>query len=105
MLLSYQPARILLLLTSESRNGRWPGCGLRYSIEVVGNFILIVGLIVYGSKLFAEYHSRGKWAKNVTGLLAGLGLFLLPVALAPTEEEGEGVVEVIAHGRAPPLPD
>ena len=58
--------------------------GFGYSIEVVGNFLLILGLAVYGSKLFAEYHSRGKWAKNVTGLLAGIGMLALALSMLLT---------------------
>ncbi len=36
---------------------------------------------MYGFGLFAEYHSSGKWAKNVTGLLAGLGMMFLALAM------------------------
>lgn len=51
------------------------------SVSIVGNFLLIGGLIVYGASLFASYHATGKWAKNVTNLLAGLGLVVLALAL------------------------
>jgi len=71
---------------------------LRYSIEVVGNFILIVGLIIYGSKLFAEYHSRGKWAKNVTGLLAGIGMISLAIAFALTKKNVEVLLKISDSG-------
>ncbi len=53
-------------------------------IPVVANFLVIVGLIVYGSTLFAEYHAQGKWAKNITGLLAGLGMVALAFSLLIT---------------------
>jgi hypothetical protein len=72
--------------------------GFRYSIEVVGNFLLILGLAVYGSKLFAEYHSRGKWAKNVTGLLAGIGMITLALAFALTRKNVEVLVKVAESG-------
>ena len=51
------------------------------SVAIVGNFLLIGGLIVYGAGLFATYHATGKWAKNVTNLLAGLGMIFLALAL------------------------
>lgn len=51
------------------------------SVPIVGNFLLIGGLIVYGAGLFASYHATGKWAKNVTNLLAGLGMVFLALAL------------------------
>ena len=51
------------------------------TVAVVANFLLIGGLIVYGFGLFAEYHSTGKWAKNATGLLAGLGMMFLALAM------------------------
>jgi len=62
---------------------------LRQAITAAANFALITALIVYGFRLFAEYHSRGKWAKNVTSLLAGLGLFALASAqlLSPRTAE------------------
>lgn len=46
---------------------------LRGSIAIVANFLLIGGLTFYGFTLFGQYHATGKWAKNITGLLAGLG--------------------------------
>src|SRR5438270_196478 len=42
-------------------------------IRTAANFIVIACLVMYGFGLFAEYHSRGRWSKNVTALLAGLG--------------------------------
>ncbi len=51
------------------------------TIAVVVNFLLIGGCIVYGFALLAEYHSTGRWSKNVTGLLAGLGMMFLALAL------------------------
>lgn len=57
---------------------------LTFSVSVLGNFLLIGGLVLYGFTLFAEYHARGKWAKNITGLLAGLGMLTLAFALMLT---------------------
>jgi hypothetical protein len=48
------------------------------------NFLLIAGLVVYGLVLFADYSARGRWAKNVTSLLASLGILTLALALAMT---------------------
>jgi hypothetical protein len=66
---------------------------LRFAITAGANFFVIVGLVIYGYGLFAEYHERGKWAKNITGLLAGLGMLLLALALLLTP----GNAAVIAH--------
>ena len=57
---------------------------IRESISIVGNFLLIGGLIYYGFALFAQYHATGKWAKNITGLLAGMGMLTLAFALILT---------------------
>lgn len=48
------------------------------------NLLLIVGLVFYGFVLFADYYARGRWAKNVTSLLASLGILTLALALAIT---------------------
>jgi hypothetical protein len=48
------------------------------------NLLLIAGLAIYGFTLFADYSARGRWAKNVTSLLAALGMFTLALALAVT---------------------
>jgi hypothetical protein len=54
---------------------------IRSSIAVVANFLLIGGLVIYGFTLFAQYHATGKWAKNITSLLAGVGMLTLAFAL------------------------
>jgi hypothetical protein len=53
----------------------------KLSLSVAANFLLIAGLLFYGFTLFAEYYAKGRWAKNVTGLLAGLGMMALAAAL------------------------
>ncbi len=53
----------------------------RLSLTAAANFIVIAGLLLYGFTLFAEYYAKGRWAKNVTGLLAGLGMLSLAGAL------------------------
>ncbi len=72
----------------------------RIAISVIANLALISGLVFYGFRLFAEYHSRGKWAKNATGLLAGIGLLMLAAAelLSPRIAE---ILVVISHTRIP----
>jgi hypothetical protein len=67
--------------------------GLRASVAIVANFLLIGGLIFYGFVFFAQYHATGKWAKNITGLLAGVGMLTLAFALTITP----GNVAVLAH--------
>jgi hypothetical protein len=53
-------------------------------IATVANFIVIAGLISYGFRLFAEYHASGRWAKNATGLLSGIGMLALAAAMLLT---------------------
>jgi hypothetical protein len=53
-------------------------------IATVANFIVIAGLIFYGFRLFAEYHATGRWAKNATGLLAGIGMLALAASMLLT---------------------
>ncbi len=53
-------------------------------IALLGNFLFIVGLVIYGFTLFAGYHATGKWAKNITELLGGLGMLTLAFALVIT---------------------
>lgn len=64
----------------------------RALLPAFANYFVIAGLVLYGYKLFAEYHERGKWAKNMTGLLAGLGMFTLATALLLTPDN----VEILA---------
>ena len=69
------------------------------SISVLANFLVIAGLIAYGFSLFAEYHAKGRWAKNVTALLAGMGMLVLALALVLTPINAE-VIARIAHTAA-----
>jgi hypothetical protein len=71
---------------------------LRALISAFANYCVIAGLVFYGYKLFAEYHERGKWAKNMTGLLAGLGMYTLAVALLLTPDNVE-ILAFIARTR------
>jgi hypothetical protein len=68
-------------------------------LSLAGNFLLIGGLLLYGFTLFAEYHATGKWAKNITGLLAGLGMLTLAFALVITPGNAE-VILIIAQTKA-----
>ena len=54
---------------------------IRESIAIVANFLLIGGLLFGGFALFAQYHATGRWAKNITNLLAGMGMLTLAFAL------------------------
>jgi hypothetical protein len=63
------------------------------------NFLLIAGLVFYGFSFFAQYHSTGKWAKNITSLLAGVGMLTLAFALVITPRNAE-VIASIAETRA-----
>lgn len=73
------------------------GQGVPFS--VVANFAVIAALVLYGFTLFADYFARGKWAKNVTGLLAGFGMISLAVALILTPTNAD-VIARIAHSEA-----
>lgn len=64
------------------------------SFGVIANLVVIVGLIFYGFTLFADYHARGRWAKNVTTLLAGLGLLALALALILTPGNAALILEI-----------
>ena len=70
-----------------------------FSVSLLANFVVIIGLAVYGFMLFAEYQARGRWAKNMTCLLAGLGMLVLALALLLTPENAEVIVR-LAHTRA-----
>jgi hypothetical protein len=72
---------------------------IRHGASIVANFLTIGVLIFYGFELFAEYHAKGKWAKNVTSLLAGLGMLSLAFALLLTPRNAE-VITHIATTRA-----
>lgn len=69
---------------------------LRAAIAIIVNFLLIGALTVYGFRLFADYHAKGRWSKNVTSLLAGLGLMMLAAALLLTPNNA-AVVTQISH--------
>ena len=74
------------------------GSFLQSAISVLGNLLLISGLVLYGFTLFAEYHARGKWAKNITGLLAGIGMLTLAIALALTPANASILARIAATG-------
>jgi len=57
---------------------------LREWIAIVASFVIIGGLMSYGFTLFAEYHAKGRWAKNITGLLAGIGMLSLALSMLLT---------------------
>ena len=67
-------------------------------IPMLANFIAIGFLITYGLRLFAEYHSKGRWAKNVTSLLAGAGLLGLALTLLLTPQN-TAILLVIARAK------
>jgi hypothetical protein len=71
---------------------------LRSWIAVVANFVVIAGLISYGFTLFAEYHARGRWAKNVTGLLAGIGMLALALSMLLTPRNVLVILQVAQTG-------
>jgi len=67
-------------------------------IAIIANFVIIAGLISYGFNLFAEYHATGRWAKNVTGLLAGIGMLSLAVSMLLTPRNVLVILQVALTG-------
>jgi hypothetical protein len=65
-------------------------------IAIVFNFLLIGLLLFYGFALFAQYHATGKWAKNITGLLAGVGMLTLAFALTITPRNVDVLARIAA---------
>ncbi len=61
---------------------------------MAANFVLIAGLLFYGFTLFAGYYARGRWAKNVTGLLAGLGMLALSAALLLVPQNADELARI-----------
>jgi hypothetical protein len=72
---------------------------VRVLIAVIANFAVMTALIVVAFRLFGRYHSSGKWAKNMTGLLAGIGMLLLALGLLITPRNAE-IIAAIANTRA-----
>jgi len=71
---------------------------LSFWIGIVAAFLVIAGLISRGFALFAEYHATGRWAKNVTGLLAGTGMLALAVAMLLTPRNALVLLQVAQTG-------
>jgi uncharacterized membrane protein len=69
-------------------------------IPLIGNCLAIFALAAYGFRLLAQYYSTGQWAKNVTSLLAGIGLLLLALGLMLTPQNIR-VLDFISHTRTP----
>ncbi len=67
---------------------------LRDAIGILANFVVLAGLVVTGFRLFAQYHARGKWAKNITALLAGTGLLVLAFALLITPRNADVITRI-----------
>lgn len=72
---------------------------LRQGVTIFANFCLMAALIVYAFRWFAQYHTSGKWTKNITGLLAGIGFLLLAAAVLLTPTNAQ-VLVLIAHTHA-----
>ncbi len=68
------------------------------SVQEIANIVVIIGLVLYGFNLLAEYFAKGRWAKNVTGFLAGMGMLVLAGALILTPRTA-GIVARIAQTR------
>lgn len=71
----------------------------RTAITIIANFVLVATLIAYGLRMFAQYHARGRWAKNITDLLAGAGMLGLALALLLTPKNA-AVLMLISQTKA-----
>jgi hypothetical protein len=67
-------------------------------IATISNIVVIAVLISYGFAFFAHYHASGRWAKNATRLLAGLGLLSLAVAMLLTPRNVMVLLQVAETG-------
>ena len=65
---------------------------LREFVTIFANFCLMAALIVYAFRWFATYFTSGKWTKNITGLLAGIGFLLLAAAVLLTPQNAATIV-------------
>ncbi len=63
-------------------------------VVIFANALVIAGLVWYGFSLFAQYHATGKWAKNITGLLGGIGMLLLALSLALTPSNAQVLMQI-----------
>ena len=43
------------------------------TFSAAANLLIVAGLLLGGLNLLAGYYAKGRWAKNLTGLLAGFG--------------------------------
>lgn len=71
---------------------------LKYAAAVIANYLIMGGLTVYGFWLLADYFAAGKWAKNITGLLAALGMFTLAFSLLLTPINADVIVRIAQTG-------
>src|SRR5215472_11486952 len=71
---------------------------LKAWVAIISNFVVVAVLISYGFTFFAEYHASGRWAKNVTGLLAGIGMLALAMAMLLTPRNAMVLLQVAQTG-------
>jgi hypothetical protein len=67
-------------------------------VPIVANVLVIMGLMLYGFGLFAEYHSRGRWAKNITTLVGSIGMIALAISLLLTPANAQVMLRVAQSG-------
>lgn len=71
---------------------------LKAWVAIISNFVVVAVLISYGFAFFADYHASGRWAKNITGLLAGIGMLSLAIAMLLTPRNAMVLLEVAQTG-------
>jgi magnesium-transporting ATPase (P-type) len=72
--------------------------GISELIPAIANVLVIVALVLYSFGLFGEYHSRGRWAKNITTLVASIGTMVLAIALLLTPFTARVMLQVAQSG-------
>ncbi len=70
--------------------------GIVLSVAILANFLFIGALVSYGFMFIAQYFATGKWAKNITNLLAGMGMLTLAFALTITPRNVDVLARIAA---------
>jgi len=63
-------------------------------MSAIGNLMVILGLVVYGVRLFLDYFRERRWARNMAALFGGMGLLFLAFALIFTPTNAAAIFYV-----------
>ena len=62
---------------------------LNSAIALLGNVLLIFGLVYWGMAVLSDYFAKGRVSRNITHLLGGTGLLLLAVRCMLSQRTAE----------------